>query len=140
MIGGILTVIGSAIGGFFKMRESQASIVETSIRTLGDANASAAQREQAIAQVITAEAGGSKLAANWRPMVMIIFVGLILLYFFGYAPDNLLEPIPESSALGQIFELVTIGLMGYMPLRTVEKIATQINIGKIINEFVKRNV
>lgn len=140
MIGAIIAGVSSVVNGFFGMRQSQADIVQTAIKTLGDANASSAQREQAIAQVITSEAGGSKLAANWRPLVMLVFVGMIIAYFFGYAPANLMLPMPENSALGQIFELVKIGIMGYMPLRTVEKIATQINIGKIIQEFVKKNV
>ena len=47
---------------------------------------------EAQAKIVLAEAQGSWLQRNWRPMFMVTFAGLVVAHWFGFtAPD-----IPES--------------------------------------------
>jgi hypothetical protein len=124
LISGVTSIVGGGIRGFFGLKESQTQLVADTIRELGSANSSAAVKEQAIAQIVAAEASsGYWLAAVWRPMVMTMFAGLIMAYFFGYTTENLAKPLPVGTALAELFDLLKIGLMGYIPARTIEKVA-----------------
>lgn len=79
--------------------------------------ANAARLETAAADIVRTEAASSHwLAANWRPLVMLVFTGLIVARWFGWAAPNLSEA--EYIALWNIVEL---GLGGYVIGRTVEK-------------------
>jgi len=72
--------------------------------------------------VIVAEVKGSSfLQRNWRPGLMVIFAGLLVSYWLGYAPPNL-----SQSTLNQIFDLLKIGIGGYIVGRSIEK-AVKIN-------------
>lgn len=80
--------------------------------------------KQALAQleaqrsIIVAEAQGSWLAANWRPITMLVFVLMLAAYWFGFVPVNLSQEDRTS-----VFELVKIGLGGYVVGRSCEKVA-----------------
>lgn len=74
---------------------------------------------KAQAAIIIAEAQGeSWLQRNWRPLTMLTFVALIVAHWFGYSATNLTEA--ERLA---IFDLVELGLGGYVIGRSGEKIA-----------------
>jgi hypothetical protein len=78
--------------------------------------------EAAAADIVKTEAAsGHWLAANWRPLLMVTFGGLIVARWFGWAAPNLTEP--EYLALWNIVEL---GLGGYVIGRSAEKIAPAI--------------
>ena len=131
-----ITAIGAGVKGFFGIKESQAKVIEAAVRTVSDINTSNADREKAVAQIITAESqSGYWLASVWRPLLMVFFAILIGCYWFGYVPENLLKPMLEGSGLSEIFDLVKIGLMGYIPGRTIEKIVSNLNVSKIISQF-----
>ncbi|KZN57615.1 hypothetical protein N473_06995 [Pseudoalteromonas luteoviolacea CPMOR-1] len=69
-------------------------------------------------QVIVAEAKGeSRLQRNWRPITMLTFLTLIVLDSFGVLAFRLSE---------QAWELLQLGIGGYVIGRTVEKAAPQI--------------
>jgi hypothetical protein len=141
LISGALSLAGSGVKGFFGVKERQLDTVQSGISALSDANSSAAQKERAIADIISSEMqSGYWLAAVWRPMIMVVFAGLLVAYFFGYTTPNLMMPMPANSVIGEIFNLLTIGLTGYIPARTVEKIATQINIGRVLSKLIEKNV
>lgn len=75
--------------------------------------------EQAAADIVKTEAASSHwLAANWRPLLMLTFGGLIVARWMGFAAPNLAEA--EYLALWDIVEL---GLGGYVIGRSAEKIA-----------------
>jgi hypothetical protein len=121
------------------MKNNQIDTLRTGVQILGDANSSAAQREQAIAQIISSEAtSGYWLSAVWRPLVMVIFTGLILAYFFGYTTPNLLAPMPDNSIIKQIFDLLQIGLTGYIPARTIEKVVQSINVSSLLKAYLSK--
>ena len=74
------------------------------------------------AATVRAEATGqSVLQRNWRPITMLTFVALIVARWFGWAAPNLTEA--EYLAL---WDIVQIGLGGYVVGRSAEKIAPAI--------------
>lgn len=78
--------------------------------------------EQAAAQIVHAEAASQHwLAANWRPLTMLTFVALIVARWFGWAAPNLAEA--EYLAL---WDIVQLGLGGYVIGRSVEKVVPAI--------------
>jgi len=81
-----------------------------------------AQIEQAAAGIIKAEAESEHwLAANWRPITMLIFVGLIVARWFGWAAPGL----SEAEYL-KLWSIVEFGLGGYVVCRSVEKVTPTI--------------
>jgi hypothetical protein len=78
--------------------------------------------EQAAAEVAKAEAAsGHWLAANWRPITMLVFVGLIVARWWGLTAPGMTEAEYLS-----IYDLVKIGLGGYVVGRSAEKIVPAI--------------
>ena len=74
------------------------------------------------ADIIKTEAASSHwLAANWRPLLMLTFGGLIVARWFGWAAPNLSQE--EYLALWNIVEF---GIGGYVVGRSAEKIAPTI--------------
>ena len=43
-------------------------------------------------KIVLAEAQGSSLQRNWRPLRMVVFAGLVIAHWFGFTASN----IPES--------------------------------------------
>lgn len=139
MIGSIISAIGGAIGGLFKFKGAQADVMQSAIKALGDANASNAQREAAIATIIAAEASsGSWLATNWRPLFMVVFMIMLLSYWFGYVPPNLTGEMPPMIA--EIFTIIKIGLGGYIGGRTIEKVIGSLNMGRVLQKFIEKKL
>lgn len=69
--------------------------------------------------IIVAEAQGeSWLQRSWRPITMLSFLVLIFVYWFGLAPDYIVEnPVVVDS----VFDLLKIGIGGYIVGRSAEK-------------------
>ena len=77
------------------------------------------QLNAAAADIIKAEASsGNSLASSWRPITMLVFVGLITARWFGWAAPEL----SEAEYL-KLWSIVEFGLGGYVVGRSVEKIA-----------------
>jgi len=77
---------------------------------------------KAQAQIINTEAASQHwLAANWRPITMLIFVALIVARWFGWAAPNLAE-----EEYIKLWSIVELGLGGYVIGRSVEKIVPTI--------------
>lgn len=71
------------------------------------------------AEIIKTEAASDHwLAANWRPIVMLTFTGLIVARWFGWAAPNL---SPDEYI--KLWDIVELGLGGYVIGRSVEKVA-----------------
>ena len=70
------------------------------------------------AEIVKTEAASEHwLAANWRPILMLTFGGLIVARWFGWAAPNL----SESEYL-KLWSIVELGLGGYVIGRSAEKI------------------
>jgi len=71
------------------------------------------------AEIVKTEAASeSLLTRSWRPITMLIFVGLITARWFGFAAPNLAE-----AEYLELWAIVKIGLGGYVIGRSVEKTA-----------------
>lgn len=68
--------------------------------------------------IISEAQGGSFIQRNWRPITMLVFLGLVVAHFFGFESVTFTH---EDSL--QLFELIKLGLGGYVIGRTVEKVA-----------------
>lgn len=75
--------------------------------------------------IITAEAqGNSWLQRSWRPITMLVFLALVVFDSFGWLPFRL---APDA------WELLKIGLGGYVVGRSIEKAA-----GPIANAVITK--
>ena len=74
------------------------------------------------AQIVQAEAQSQNwLASSWRPITMLTFVVLIVARWFGWAAPNL----SEAEYL-KLWDIVQLGLGGYVIGRSVEKIVPSV--------------
>ena len=74
------------------------------------------------ADIVKTEAASTHwLAANWRPLTMMTFCGLIVARWFGWAAPSL----SEAEYL-KLWSIVEFGLGGYVVGRSVEKIAPSV--------------
>jgi hypothetical protein len=81
-----------------------------------------ARIEMAAADIIKTEAQSENfLAAAWRPIVMLVFTGLIVARWFGWSAPGM----SEAEVL-KLWSIVEFGLGGYVIGRSVEKIAPSI--------------
>lgn len=84
--------------------------------------ASSAELERAAGDIVLAEARSEHfLAACWRPILMLTFGGLIVARWLGYSAPG----ISEAEVL-KLWDIVQLGLGGYVIGRSAEKIAPQI--------------
>lgn len=74
------------------------------------------------AQIINTEAASEHwLAANWRPLTMLVFVALIVARWFGWAAPNLAE-----EEYIKLWSIVELGLGGYVLGRSAEKLVPKV--------------
>lgn len=138
LIGGFLSLVGGWIGGIFKKDAANADLIGKATEALKDINVSAAQREDALARVITAESNSGGITALWRPLFMCIFLVIIVSFWFGYVPPQLNTPMPPMIA--RLFDLIELGIAGYIPARTIEKIVQQVNLGSVLKTLINKYV
>lgn len=79
------------------------------------------------AQVLNTELQGSKLQRNWRPIVMLAFAGIIVYHYFLQPVLIVWLPLPEVELPHQFWNLLEIGLGGYVIGRSVEKVANTVS-------------
>ena len=80
---------------------------------------------KAQANIIVAEAKGSFLAANWRPIIMLLFGVIIANNYIIYPYLSLFfEDAPMLDIPPDMWALLKIGLGGYVVGRSVEKAVT----------------
>ena len=73
-------------------------------------------------EIIVAEAKSeSWLTRNWRPMVMLACMASVMAYWFGLTPEDV--PHLTEDVIMSMFNLVKIGVGGYIVGRSAEKIA-----------------
>lgn len=119
LIPALAPVLGKVIGNLFPDPEQKARAEAEMMKAL---LAHQAEIEGAAAKIIQTEAASTHwLAANWRPLTMIVFVSLIVARWFGWAAPNLSE-----AEYVKLWSIVEFGLGGYVVGRSVEKIAPTI--------------
>lgn len=119
LIPALAPILGKVVGNLFPDPAERAKAEAEAMRQLMSHQA---EIEQAAARIIQTEAASSHwLAANWRPMLMLVFGGLIVARWFGWAAPNLTE-----AEYLKLWSIVEFGLGGYVVGRSVEKIAPSI--------------
>lgn len=78
---------------------------------------------QTKASVLKSETSGNWLQRNWRPIIMLIF-GFIIVYEYFLAS---LFSLPKSQLPPDFWELLKLGMGGYVIGRSAEKIIPSIN-------------
>ncbi len=112
-------ILGKVVGNLFPDPEQKAKAEAEMMKALLTHQA---EIEGAAAKIIQTEAASSHwLAANWRPLTMLVFVCLIVARWFGWAAPNLSE-----AEYVKLWSIVEFGLGGYVVGRSVEKIAPSI--------------
>ena len=75
--------------------------------------------EEIAAGIVTTEAASSHwLAANWRPLTALIFVGLIVARWLGFVAEGM----SEAEYL-EVYDIIKIMIGGYVISRGVEKVS-----------------
>jgi ribosomal protein L18 len=116
LIPALAPILGKVVGNLFPDPEQKAKAEQEVLVQLMQHQQ---QIETAAASIIQAEAASSHwLAANWRPITMLVFLGLIVARWFGWAAPNLAE-----AEYIKLWSIVEFGLGGYVVGRSVEKIA-----------------
>ena len=134
IIGPILSLVASGVKGFFGVKTAQADLIQSAMKIVGDVNTSEAAREAALATIISSEAkSGYWLAACWRPLMMVAFLSLIMARWFGYMPPDM-----TLDEINRIYDLVTLGMGGYIGGRTLEKIVQGINVTGLIKRYLPK--
>ena len=76
---------------------------------------------KASAGIVKAEAQSTSwLTRSWRPITMLSFLGLVFSWWFGYTPPNVTE-----AQISDVFDLIKLGLGGYVIGRSGEKIVKE---------------
>ena len=73
---------------------------------------------EASAKIVLAEAQGSWLQRNWRPLLMVTFALLVVAHWFGLTAPTIPESVQNS-----LLNIVMVGVGGYVVGRSGEKIA-----------------
>ena len=115
----LIPILGDAIRRLFPdPAEAQKAQAELNNALM----ANAAKIEEAAASIIADEAKSEHwLASSWRPLVMLTFTALIVARWLGYSAPG----ISEAEVL-KLWDIVQLGLGGYVIGRSAEKIVPQL--------------
>jgi len=121
--GGVIKQIGDVIDNLFTSDEERAN---AKIKVLEVLKEQQLELQKLQTEIIVAEASGNWLQRSWRPILMLSF-GFIVIYVKFVAPLFDLK-IPELE--NEFWDLLQIGIGGYVVGRSAEKIADRITIKK----------
>jgi hypothetical protein len=115
----LVPILGKALGNLIPDASARAQAEAEIAKQL---LASSAELERAAGEIVLAEAKSEHfLAACWRPILMLTFGALIVARWLGYSAPG----ISEAEVL-KLWDIVQLGLGGYVIGRSAEKIAPQI--------------
>ena len=126
MVGEILGILGKVAGGvadrIFPDPEQELKRIELQQALQAAVLERTSEIERAAADVVRAEAQGqSWLQRTWRPITMLVFVGLIVARWLGWSAPNL-----GDAEVLKLWDIVEIGLGGYVIGRSAEKVLPNI--------------
>ena len=121
LTGDLVGALGTALDGLFTSDDERAAAKNKILKTVLEKQHELVALQ---ASIITAEAKGNWLQRSWRPILMLSF-GFIVVYskFIAHAfglPNAELEP--------DFWELLRLGIGGYVIGRSAEKITDKINL------------
>lgn len=136
-ITGLFGLLGQAIGGLFGMKKEQGEIVGKAIDSLQSiANGDSSQATATAAAINSLYQYGNILERSWRPLLMYLIIGMLVArWFFGYVP-----PFITTNEVDTVYRLLEMGLIGYMPLRSLDKWMTGFQIGSVLKTFISKKL
>jgi hypothetical protein len=115
----LVPILGKALGNLIPDANARAQAEAEIAKQL---LASSAELERAAGEIVLAEARSEHwLTASWRPILMLTFGALIVARWLGYSAPG----ISEAEVL-KLWDIVQLGLGGYVIGRSAEKVAPQI--------------
>ena len=141
MLGGLLSMIGNVFSAMFQTKQAKLEAYATTLAKVTDvlkqADYTDGQIAQAIAGAVASEAQSeSWIARSWRPLVMMAIVSMVVAFVFGYVPPNISGTMPPL--MERCFDLLTYGICGYMPARSLEKIVKTIMTPKVVDQILSK--
>ena len=121
--GGVVKEVGNVIDKLFTSEEERINAKNEMLKVLKEQQLEL-QRLQT--DVILAEAKGNWLQRSWRPILMLAF-GFIVIYVKFIAP---LFELPIPALENEFWDLLQLGIGGYVVGRSVEKVASNITVNK----------
>ena len=121
--GGVVKEIGKVIDGLFTSDEERLKAKNEVFKVLQEQQL---ELQKLQTEIVLAEANGNWLQRSWRPILMLAF-GFIVIYVKFIAP---LFSLPIPPLENEFWNLLQLGIGGYVVGRSAEKIASNITINK----------
>ena len=121
--GGLVKEVGNVIDNLFTSEEERLKAKNEIFKVLQEQQL---ELQKLQTEVIIAEAKGNWLQRSWRPLLMLAF-GFIVIYVKFIAP---LFSLPIPPLEDEFWNLLQLGIGGYVVGRSVEKVAKNITINK----------
>lgn len=127
--GGIIKDLGKIVDDVVTTKEEKETLKNQLVNMILD---HALTSDKLKAAIIETEAKGNFLQRSWRPIVMLSFAAVVVFQFFLYPILKAFNPeMPDLPVLERPFwDLLMIGIGGYVVGRSAEKIVPQINFNK----------
>lgn len=110
VISGIFSVIDKAVAD-----KDQATAIKARLQEMV-LTGQMREIEEAAANIRAEATGDSWLQRSWRPLTMLTFVSLIVAKWLGFTAPGVTEAVELA-----LFEIIKVGLGGYVLGRSVEK-------------------
>jgi hypothetical protein len=121
--GGVVKEVGNVIDKLFTSEEERIKAKNEVFKVLQEQQL---ELQKLQTEVILAEANGNWLQRSWRPILMLAF-GFIVIYVKFIAP---LFSLPIPPLENEFWNLLQLGIGGYVVGRSAEKIAGNITLKK----------
>jgi hypothetical protein len=122
ILGALSPVLGQVVKNLFPDPADELKRIDMQNQLQMALMSNAAAIEQAAADVIKQEAASEHwLAANWRPLTMLTFLALIVARWFGLTVPGISDALEIK-----LFDIIELGLGGYVIGRSLEKTAPAI--------------
>jgi len=121
--GGVVKEVGNVIDKLFTSEEERLKAKNEVFKVLQEQQL---ELQKLQTEIVLAEANGNWLQRSWRPILMLAF-GFIVIYVKFIAPlfDLRIPPLEN-----EFWNLLQLGIGGYVIGRSAEKIAGNITINK----------
>ena len=121
--GGVVKEVGNVIDKLFTSEEERLKAKNEVFKVLQEQQL---ELQKLQTEIVLAEANGNWLQRSWRPILMLAF-GFIVIYVKFVAP---LFQLPIPPLENEFWNLLQLGIGGYVVGRSAEKIAGNITINK----------
>ena len=121
--GGVVKEVGNVIDKLFTSEEERLKAKNEVFKVLQEQQL---ELQKLQTEIVLAEANGNWLQRSWRPILMLAF-GFIVIYVKFIAP---LFDLPIPPLENEFWNLLQLGIGGYVVGRSAEKIAGNITINK----------